>query len=76
MTESKDVRTYLQELEDTKEGRSDQVKAGLEIYIDLWREAIRRGIIAEGDGVDVALAKIDREGGLYAAAGEQGKEQP
>ena len=66
----KDVRTYIDELEATKEGRPEQVKEGLEIYIDLWAKAIERGVVEESDGVDVALAKIEKEGGLYAAAGE------
>lgn len=67
---SKDVRTYLEELEKTKEGRTDQVKEGLEIYISLWRRAMERGVITEADGVDDALVKIESEGGLYSAAGE------
>jgi hypothetical protein len=67
---SKDVRGYIEELERTKEGRPDQVKEGLEIYINLWEKTIERGVVAETDGVDVALAKIEKEGGLYAAAGE------
>ena len=70
MTGAKDVRTYLEELEKTKEGRAEQVKQGLEIYIGLWRRAVERGVIAETDGVDDALAKIESEGGLYTAAGE------
>ena len=70
MTGGKDVRTYLEELEKTKGGRTEQVKEGLEIYIGLWRKAMDRGVVAETDGVDEALAKIEEEGGLYAAAGE------
>jgi hypothetical protein len=70
LTKAKDVRTYLDELERTKEGRTEQVREGLEIYIDLWRRAMRRGVIAETDGVDDALAKIESEGGLYKAAGD------
>lgn len=70
MTKSKDVRSYLRELEATKEGRPDQVKEGLEVYIDLWRRAIERGVVAETDAVDAALAKIESRGGLYKAAGE------
>ena len=70
MTGAKDVRTYLEELEKTKGGRTEQVKEGLEIYIGLWRKAMDRGVVAETDGVDEALAKIEEEGGLYAAAGE------
>jgi len=72
----KDVRTYLDELEHSKEGRSEQVSAGLEIYVDLWRKAIKRGVISGEDGVDVALAKLDKEGGLYAAAGNEAEEHP
>jgi hypothetical protein len=70
VTKVKDVRTYLDELERTKEGRTEQVREGLEIYIDLWRRAMQRGVIAETDGVEDALAKIEGEGGLYRAAGE------
>jgi hypothetical protein len=66
----KDVRTYIDELERTKQDRPEQVKEGLEIYIDLWEKAIERGVVMETDGVDAALAKIEKEGGLYAAAGE------
>jgi len=70
VTKARDVRSYLEELEKTKEGRSEQVKEGLEIYIDLWRKAIGRGVVEETDGVDSALVKIEKEGGLYRAAGE------
>ena len=71
MTKAKDVRTYLEELERTKEGRPEQVKEGLEIYIRLWERAIERGVVEETDGVDSALTKIEKGGGLYAAAGER-----
>jgi hypothetical protein len=54
----------------TKEGRPEQVKQGLEIYIGLWEKAIERGVVDESDGVDAALAKIEEKGGLYSAAGE------
>jgi len=66
----KDVRSYIDELERTKDGRPEQVKEGLEIYIGLWKKAIERGVVAETDRVDTALAKVEKEGGLYAAAGE------
>ena len=66
----RDVRTYLEELEKNKEGRGAQVKEGLEIYIDLWRRAIEKGVVSESDGVESALAKIEGRGGLYKAAGE------
>jgi hypothetical protein len=70
VTKAKDVRKYLEELEKTKEGRTEQVKEGLEIYISLWRRAMERGVIAGTDGVDDALAKIEKAGGMYVAAGE------
>ncbi|HUI23750.1 MAG TPA: hypothetical protein VLY82_05090 [Nitrososphaerales archaeon] len=68
----KDVRSYIDELQRSKDGRPEQVKEGLEIYIDLWEKAIERGVVEETDGVESALAKIEKEGGLYAAAGESG----
>jgi len=67
----KDLRSYLRDLDDTKGGRSEQVKEGLEIYIELWEKAIRRGVVMESDRVDEALSKIEEKGGLYAAAGEE-----
>ena len=70
MPKVKDVRSYLEELERTKDGRPAQVKEGLEIYIGLWERAIERGVVEETDGVDAALSKIEKEGGLYIAAGE------
>jgi hypothetical protein len=66
----RNVGDYLKELEKTKEERNEQVKEGLEIYIDLWKRAIERGVVNEADGVDQALAKIENEGGLYKAAGD------
>ncbi|GEM_PF-1245532 len=68
----KNVRAYVDELERSKEGRTEQVKEGLEIYIELWEKAIERGAIDETDAVDKALEKIDELGGLYSAAGETG----
>ena len=65
----KDVRAYIDELGKTKKGRTEQVKEGLEIYIDLWEKAIERGVVDERDLVEAALTKIDEAGGLYAAAG-------
>ncbi len=66
----RNVGDYLAELERSKKDRNDQVREGLEIYIDLWKRAIGRGVIEEGDNVDEALAKMDRVGGLYKAAGD------
>jgi hypothetical protein len=67
---AKNVRAYVDDLKRSKEGRSEQVKEGLEIYVELWEKAIERGVVDETDGVDEALEKIDKIGGLYSAAGE------
>jgi hypothetical protein len=64
----RNVTDYLQELEKTKGQRTEQVREGLEIYIDLWRKAMEKGIVAGGDSVDEALAKVEKLGGLYKAA--------
>ena len=64
------MKEYLSELERSKEDRTEQVKEGLEMYVDLWKKAIERGVVGEGDKVDEALVKIDRAGGLYKAAGD------
>ncbi len=64
----RDVGAYLEELQKTKKERSEQVKEGLEIYIDLWKKAIENGVVSELDAVDDALAKIEEKGGLYKAA--------
>ena len=64
------MKEYLSELERSKEDRTEQVKEGLEMYIDLWKKAIERGVVGEGDKVDEALVKIERAGGLYKAAGD------
>ena len=69
---AKDVRSYMDELKRTKNDRPAQVKEGLEIYLDLWEKAIERVVVEETDGVESALAKIEKEGGLHAAAGEPG----
>jgi hypothetical protein len=62
------VEGYIRELERTKEGRPDQVKEGLEMYLELWKQALRNGVISADDDVEAALEKIERKGGLYAAA--------
>lgn len=69
-TKSKDVKGYIAELDRSKEGRTDQVREGLEIYIGLWRRALERKVVSESDSVDDALSKIERRGGLYRAAGD------
>jgi hypothetical protein len=62
------VRGYIEELERTKEGRPEQVKEGLEVYLDLWKRAVANGVVTEGDDVETALEKIEVKGGLYASA--------
>lgn len=68
MTQRKNVGDYLAELEKTKNDREEQVKQGLEIYIDLWKKTIENGVVRETDLVEVALEKIEVKGGLYKAA--------
>ncbi len=64
----KNVASYLKELRDSKKEKPQQVKDGIEIYIELWEKAIRKGIIGPDDDVESALQKIDASGGLYKAA--------
>jgi hypothetical protein len=68
MKGAKSVGSYLEELGRNKEGRDEQVKQGLEIYIDLWKKAIEKGVVASTDDVETALEKLDQKGGLYKAA--------
>ena len=63
----KDVRGYLEELERLKEGKPDQVREGIEIYIELWKKALERGVVTPNDEMPDALRKIDEKGGLYKA---------
>jgi hypothetical protein len=65
----KTVKEYLKALKETKKGKPAQIKDALDIYIELWERIMEKGIIAEGDPVEVALSKIDGAGGLYDAAG-------
>ena len=68
---AKDLRSYLEELQKTKEARREQVREGLENNNDLWRKAKERGAEAETDPVDSAQAKIQRQGAHNKAAGEK-----
>ena len=61
------VRGYIEELDRTKEGRPEQVKEGLELYLDLWKKAVANGVVLAEDDVEVALQKLEKKGGLYAA---------
>jgi hypothetical protein len=67
------VRTlgeYLKELEKTKKGKPEQVSDALEVYVDLWRKAIEKGIVRVTDEISEALSKVEQSGGLYKAAGD------
>ena len=67
---TKNVHDYLEELGRSKKDRTEQVREGLEIYIDLWNKTIEKGVVALSDDVEFALEKIDEKGGLYKAAEE------
>jgi hypothetical protein len=62
------VGDYLKELEGSMEGRTDQVRDGLQIYIDLWKKAIENGVVSANDDVETALGKLETKGGLYKAS--------
>lgn len=64
----KKVSEYLEELERDVEGKPDQVREGIEIYVGLWRKALQKGVVSETDEVPAALAKVEERGGLYKAA--------
>jgi hypothetical protein len=62
------VREYVSQLKSTKKGKPPQIREALDVYIELWEKAVKNGIVAEGDEMDVALSKIDKAGGLYQVA--------
>jgi hypothetical protein len=70
LTRPRTVAAYIEELERTKEGRPEQVKDGLEVYVELWKRAMSNGVVSAEDEVEAALEKIEARGGLYAAAGD------
>ncbi len=65
---AKTLGEYLRELEKAKKEKPEQVKEALEIYLELWQRAVKKGIVMQGDQVEAALSKIDASGGLYKAA--------
>ena len=65
---AKKVEDYLEELEKNKNGKPDQVREGIEIYLGLWRKALDRGVVLPSDEISAALAKVEGKGGLYKAA--------
>ncbi len=64
----KSVEEYLKELGDVKRDKPAQIKEALEIYIDLWKKIVEKGVVQRTDDIETALTKIDRQGGLYLAA--------
>ncbi len=61
---------YLHELSEAKKEKPVQIREAIDIYIDLWRKTIDRGIVDATDDIDKALSKIDAKGGLYQASEE------
>jgi hypothetical protein len=66
----KNLGEYLKELEKTKKGKPDQVVDALEIYLDLWKKAVEKGVVKATDGMEEALSKVEQNGGLYKAASD------
>jgi hypothetical protein len=63
----KTLREYLVGLRKGAGGKDPQVREALEIYIGLWETALEKGIVAEEDGMDMALSKVEAMGGLQQA---------
>lgn len=62
------VQEYMEALERSKKEKPDQIRESLEIYVDLWKKVVNKGIVEPSDSMAEALAKIDRSGGLYHSA--------
>ncbi|HUI86377.1 MAG TPA: hypothetical protein VLY21_04395 [Nitrososphaerales archaeon] len=63
------VQEYIEELDRSKKEKPDQVKEALEIYLDLWKSALKKGVVSPTDSISDALTKIEAKGGLYESAG-------
>jgi len=64
----KTLEEYLRELESKSEGKPDQVKEGIALYLELWRKVMNRGVVRPSDEIDAAVGKVEEAGGLYEAA--------
>ncbi len=64
------VKEYLEQIKETRKGKPPQIRDALDIYVEMWEKVIQNGTVSEEDGVALALAKIDKAGGLYEAAGQ------
>ena len=62
------LEDYLRELRETKKNKPPQVKEALEVYIQLWENAIKNKVVDPGDGMSEALDKVEAGGGLYQVA--------
>ncbi len=71
VAKARSLQEYLRELEKTKKGKPAQIEDALEIYLDLWRRAIKKGVVDPGDEVGAALTKVEENGGLYKVAEDQ-----
>ena len=65
---TKKVGEYLEELEIGKDERPEQVRQGVEAYVELWRKAIENGVVEATDELNDALQKIEAKGGLLKAS--------
>ena len=63
------VTEYLEQLKETRKGKSPQIREALDIYMEMWDKVIKNGTVSGEDEVALALSKIDKAGGLYEAAG-------
>lgn len=66
----KTVEEYLKELRQNRKEKPPEVKEALEVYIELWENAIKNGTVMPDESIEDALAKVDAKGGLYKAAGD------
>ncbi len=66
----RNVEEYLRELNEAKKEKPVQIREAIEIYIDLWRKTIEKGIVEPTDNIDKALSKIEENGGLYQTSEE------
>jgi hypothetical protein len=64
----KNVTEYLEELGRNKDGKPEQVREGIGIYLGLWEKALEKGVVLPSDEIGAALAKIEEKGGLYKVA--------
>ena len=68
MTKAGSLEEYLKDLEKRKKDKPPEVKDALEVYLELWKKAMAKGVVAPADEMETALAKVNESGGLYKAA--------